>query len=569
MIDAIRRIWVQQPVRSFATYIALAVTVASICILLASTVLFQNLELLTLDMLFRLRGSRVSASSSNIVIVEVTPSDLQKVGRWPWPRTWLAGMVTSLKQLGAKEVLLDFLISEPSVPADDDALANAIKEAGNVYLPYGYTTGDFDFNKAFLPLEKIRPHLKGMGAVNVFADHDGKVRRIPLFHFQDYQLYKNIVLQISQDHLAMQIKSISSTQLVLANETSKVAIPLVAGNALLINWQGKWKETFQHYSFLDVLDGAKAMAQGMKPTVDLSGIKNSLCIVAVTALGLYDTRPNALEAQYYGSGFLATALVNILDQDFLKVVPTWGNILLIYLFALIPPFYVFGEKSSREIFMILFVLAALVVMYFLFMNNIVMNFSLPFIALGGSYVIVSAYHSARINTEKKNLLALATIDDLTSLFNVRYFKEILKNACWEAQRDPNQAFYLILSDIDFFKQLNDRYGHQAGDYIIAQVAKTLKTLVRVGDVTARYGGDEMILLLRATASSNAQAVAEKIRANIESLELRWDNQRLPVTVSLGMACFDPKQDNEMTIVKRADDALFLAKKQGKNQVVTL
>ncbi len=568
MINAIQKLWGRQSARYLIVYITLGIIVASLCILLARSVLFKNLELLTLDMLFQLRGPRVTASTESIVIVEVTTDDLQKMGHWPWPRSRMAGLVEDLKRLGARGILLDFLFSEPTSSSEDDALAKAIENAGNVYLPFGYATTDVTFRKSFVPIEKFRRHIKGMGAVNVFVDSDGKIRRIPLFYFDGSQLENNIVLEIAKDHFRMQTHQITSDQLLLANDRQKIAVPLVGENMMLLNWHGKARDTFRHYSFGDVFDAARASEKGGSFAMDGPRIKNSFCIVAITALGLYDTRANSIESECSGSIFLATALANIFDQDFLKIMPVWLNIFVIYLFAMIPAFYVSAERFSRDILMALFVFGALAVMYFLFINNIIINFSIPIIAFTGSYITVSAYHSAKSNMERRHLMALATTDGLSGLFNIRYFNEILKNVCWEAEKDPGQDFYLILCDIDSFKQLNDNFGHQAGDYVIRQVSQTIKNLVRSGDVIARYGGDEIIILLRGDSGFNARAVVEKIRVNIENLNLKWEARHLPVAMSFGMAKFNPREDTPAIIIKRTDSALLSAKSQGKNRVVS-
>ncbi len=559
-------IWKKKPAGSLITYISLGIIAASICILLSSTILFQNLEFLAFDLLFCSRGFQKSPNLEKIVVVQVTGEDLRKIGRWPWPRRSIGEMINALKQLGASQILLDFLYSEPSTREDDDALASAIEKAGNVYLPFVHTPDDLNFSKGLFPVEKLRLYAKGTGAVDVFIDNDGKIRAIPLVYFNDTRIYKSVVLQMVEDRFAMRIKEITSTSVTLANADYQIKIPL-RKNAMVLNWQGKWRETFKQYSFSDIWDGLEAIKQGAKPRVDLSRIKDSVVIVAATALGLYDTRPNALESQYPGAGIIATALVNIFDQSYLRIIPEWLSIFIIFFFAMIPPLYVFFERFSRHGLIVIFIIAAIIFMYVFFINNVVVNLTVAFIAFMASYLMVSAYYSAKIAIDRKNLMELSTIDGLTGLFNIRYFKEVLKNSCWEAQKDSNKIFYLILCDIDFFKRINDHYGHQAGDYVIESVAKTLKHLIRTGDVSARYGGDEMIILLRALSDAGAKMVAEKIRSNIENLNLTWNGQPLAVSVSLGMARFDPSVDTQATVIKKTDDALLSAKKEGKNRVV--
>ncbi len=565
-VQFIRRSWEKRD-RLLFSYMCMSVMVASMCIFLSGTVLFTNLELVTVDLLFQLRPSHASPASKKLVIVEVTADDLQRNGRWPWSRTWSGDLLNDLKDLGAKEILLDFFLSEPSTPSEDNALASAIEKAGNVYLPYVYSSTSL--RRVLQPIDLIRQHAKGTGAANVYTDKDGKIRRIPLIYFYGDQMDKSIILQIAEAYLDAKTTKISPYTLTLANEQKTRTIYLTEGNKMLLNWQGKWKDTFRHYSFFDVYDGVRELRGGRTSHIDLSAIKDSVVVVAVTAFGIYDTRPNSLEPEYPGAGIIATGISNIIDENFLRVVPNWLNIMIIYLFALIPPFYILIEKFYRDILMILFVAVSVAVTYILFTRNIVMNFSLPFIALTISYVIISAFHFARVILEKRNLVTLATTDELTGLYNIRYFKEILKTECADAKRDPNHKFYLILCDIDNFKTLNDQHGHQAGDYLIENVAKTIKHSIRAADVAARYGGDEMIVLLRAINLTNACIVAEKIRTNIEHMGLKWGQYDLKITVSVGGACFDPAQDNEAAIIKKADSALYLAKNGGRNQTALI
>lgn len=557
--------WPKLHLPPIATYFGISILIASLLILSANTVFLRNLELLTLDLLFQFRPARPTAST-NIVIIEATAEDLQRYGRWPWPRRMLGELITDLKMLGAKTIVLDLLASEPSTPADDNAMARAIEQAGNVYMPYGFTTNDYNYEKGVFSIPQLREKIKGTGSVNLHFEGDGKIRRVPLFFIGNGQLYSSLILQLVLDYEQARVKSVSPDALVLSGPGKDITIPLT-GNSLILNWRGKWKDTFPRYSVSDIWMGLEKISRRMPPDRDLGRIKNSISIVAVTAHGLYDTRPNALESQYPGSGIIATALTGILERDFLKLAPEWLNLFVVYLFALVPLFYIFNEKFSRYIFMTGFILGGIVLAYFIFLNNYILNFSLPFVTLMASYIAVSAFHEARISLDRKNLLALATTDGLTGLYNIRYFREILKAACLEAAKDPANSFYLVLCDIDHFKGLNDRYGHQAGDYALQNVSHALKSSVRANDVTARYGGDEMILLLRTTSETNALNVAEKIRNRVENLNLRFNQQPLPVTVSIGVARFDPARSTESSTIQKTDHALLKAKKEGRNRVV--
>ena len=124
-----------------------------------------------------------------------------------------------------------------------------------------------------------------------------------------------------------------------------------------------------------------------------------------------------------------------------------------------------------------------------------------------------------------------------------------------------------MSDVDHFKHFNDTYGHQVGDLVLREVAEGLKACVRSSDVVARYGGEEMIVLLRGASLENGLVVAEKLRKSVEGRVVKDENNTYQVTVSLGVATFRAA-DTEESVIKRADAGLYKAKNAGRNQVAT-
>ena len=170
---------------------------------------------------------------------------------------------------------------------------------------------------------------------------------------------------------------------------------------------------------------------------------------------------------------------------------------------------------------------------------------------------------------EKKLSQLARIDDLTGILNRRGFEEEFHRE-WSRAIIYRSFFSLIMIDIDDFKMYNDTYGHVEGDKCLIQVAKTFeKSLRRPFDEVARYGGEEFVVLLPETDENGALLVAENIRKSIEALKIK--NQEAPVlghvTVSLGVITTIPRigQDKE-ELLHRADQALYQAKDNGKNQV---
>ena len=146
---------------------------------------------------------------------------------------------------------------------------------------------------------------------------------------------------------------------------------------------------------------------------------------------------------------------------------------------------------------------------------------------------------------------------------------LLKTECLMAKASPEKQFAVVMTDVDHFKKFNDTYGHAIGDLVLRSLAKMMQSSVRASDVVARYGGEELIILLRGASLDNAMGIAEKVRANIEAMVMESDKgDKYQCTISLGVAYFNV-QDDENTVVKRADDGLYKAKESGRNKVETL
>ncbi|WP_165312576.1 GGDEF domain-containing protein [Vibrio ziniensis] len=170
-----------------------------------------------------------------------------------------------------------------------------------------------------------------------------------------------------------------------------------------------------------------------------------------------------------------------------------------------------------------------------------------------------------IKASQEELKQQASTDPLTQLYNRRHF-HLTAGREYAHALLSHEPMSVIICDIDWFKQINDQYGHTVGDKVIVEVANTLKKVARKRDIAARYGGEEYILLLPNTDIVEARICAERIRREVAELKpFETDEQRLSVTISLGVAAVSLKQPLEKSI-KLADDALYRAKSSGRNQV---
>jgi diguanylate cyclase (GGDEF)-like protein len=163
----------------------------------------------------------------------------------------------------------------------------------------------------------------------------------------------------------------------------------------------------------------------------------------------------------------------------------------------------------------------------------------------------------------RKALKAAHTDPLTQLLNRRALLENLRRECILSRRQDS-PLSLILVDLDHFKLVNDSYGHDQGDLLLASVAETLKSSVRTSDLVYRLGGEEFVILLSSTPVSGASLLAERIRIKLESLT-DPDLKGLPVTASFGVATHR-KDESATQLLKRADRAMYMAKMMGRNRL---
>jgi diguanylate cyclase (GGDEF)-like protein/PAS domain S-box-containing protein len=171
------------------------------------------------------------------------------------------------------------------------------------------------------------------------------------------------------------------------------------------------------------------------------------------------------------------------------------------------------------------------------------------------------YHR-ELEEANDQLRRLAVTDELTGLRNRRAFEERLVMEFSMARRRRRELSVLLI-DVDDFKMINDRFGHAAGDEVLRRLGMVLRTTVRLPDLPARYGGEEFVVLLPESGEESAMGLARRLMDRVAAEE--WDNE--PLTVSIGMASMNTSLENGYQLVELADDALYAAKRAGKNRVM--
>ncbi|MEJ2096602.1 MAG: GGDEF domain-containing protein [Deltaproteobacteria bacterium] len=158
------------------------------------------------------------------------------------------------------------------------------------------------------------------------------------------------------------------------------------------------------------------------------------------------------------------------------------------------------------------------------------------------------------------------IDGLTGLLNRQALEATLNNEYNRAKRHHKNLSFIFF-DLDHFKKVNDKYGHLAGDEALKQVAKIITIEKRLEDTAARYGGEEMVLILPETSKANAYTLAERIRVKVEETTISWHGRTFDLTISGGISSYPLEASDPVSLVDKADEALQRAKQSGKNMVL--
>lgn len=191
----------------------------------------------------------------------------------------------------------------------------------------------------------------------------------------------------------------------------------------------------------------------------------------------------------------------------------------------------------------------------------------------GSLILIRDVTAETNLQDKYKTTAIKSITDpLTGLFTRGYFEDYLNlqlkamSAMGQVTEEEMPKLSIIMIDIDFFKSVNDKFGHQAGDHILKTVAATMKKEFRKTDIACRYGGEEFLVILPGAGLKDAGTAANKVRRAIESLEIVFENNKIPVTISCGVGTLDYPRENYNDTIARADLALYQSKKTGRNRV---
>lgn len=578
----------------------------------------KSLEEKTFDIRQRIISKNKHASDEIIIISVDDPSYeylIETFGDWPIPRHIYAEIIDYVQSQQPKYVAFDmiFIKSLNRIPGSDAKLAAAFKKYSNTYTALNFDDYEKEMRKPPILDEKFKTNLVNnsptitplkftnsriimdsllqatdkLGHINMTKSDDGVIRSIPLVVYyprynpdnykemqNEYYLYMTVKLAIDylnkyENANISKIEISPENKLILGNRK----IPLTNDAKAILNWYGqsgmKDKTAFKYITLWQVLQSMQAKKQGQKPVLPDDVFKDKIVYIGTSIVSLSDIRTVPTAENFPGVEIHATLLNNILDNNLIHKAAFPYNLFICFIIALASGYTVFKIRSvlcSLILFSVLIGAYIFFTIYSMEKYNvwiwIIIPIAIAVFTYAACYIIKYLLKSRDFEYTYK----LATTDGLTELYNHRFFQEQIRNYIKQSEKNQNN-FSLILIDIDFFKKFNDKYGHQAGDAVLKQVAATLKKNTRAGDFVCRYGGEEMTILLNNISSDIAIKTAQKICDAVASRKYKLSPEvEVNVTISLGVATYPENGTTPENLIEYADKCLYYAKENGRNQV---
>ena len=537
--------------------------------------------------------------NKDIVVLAVDDASLEslweKFGEWPIPRNVYGDLINYLELQKPQSIIFDLMFIK-SIRATADAdkyLAETMNKYNNIYtamnlddhpsslrLPIDLpdrlalnieNDSNVDFSQK--SYKNCRPIMSSLidgkvniGMTNVQRASDGILREItPIMMYKD-KYYPYLSFKAGADYIEQK----NAKDFVIdANSNLKVfdtKIPLTKDGNAILNWYGPSGT----HTIIPMYEEINAMTGTNKNLNTKFDFKDKVIIIGTTATALQDNKSVPIQNIIYpGVEVHATFFNNMLDNNFIRKTDAFTDIIIITSVIAIVGAIVTLSTSTlfASLSTILFGIAYLFISYYLMeLYNLWIPVVMPVISIMAAFALSFLAKYLLKARDFEYQYKLATIDGLTELYNHRYFQDTLRKQIDIARR-YNQAFSLIIIDIDFFKKFNDTYGHQAGDAVLRQVAKILKNNSRATDYVCRYGGEEMTIILPNTSAEDALFNANRICKAVADTPFHLTPvDKVNVTISLGVSTFPDNAQTPQDLIEWADKGLYYAKEHGRNQV---
>lgn len=489
---------------------------------------FDGFEYSTLD--FRYRARPQEPINENIVIIEIDNNSIEKLGKWPFLRNYHALLVKILKTMGAKTIVFDMIFSDTQ--KGDDEFAEAARSSEAVFLPYV-----FDFNKDNPDktclyakeygegvIENLRNAAKGTGFINVIADIDGKIRAIPFFAKYKDVYYPHIAARVALNDMGYNFETAKIIPGKALVASGNFVIPLEKYSSLMINYPGVWKNTFRHYSYVDVIQSYLSAMTGQNPVMDLSKLKNAVCFVGVTAEPYLDAQASPLELAYPSAGIHASVYNGIIQKRFITRFNKWWNLFILIL-TWLSTIHITGKIKKRFApLSVLFIMTGYLFVSVVFFNfwRIWIDVFYPLITIAVVYVVF---------TFKNYMTEIRAREIIEKELNIA--------------KDIQQSFLPKelpkVGGIDVSVRMISA-GQVGGDlYDVMQIGKN-KLGVMIGDVSGK-GVPAALYMARVVSLFKTFAKEETAVEVLEKLNKRLIGNPTNLFVTLTYMIFDAKENN--------------------------
>ncbi|POZ62709.1 CHASE2 domain-containing protein [Chromobacterium alticapitis] len=482
---------------------------------------------------------------SALTVIAIDEKSLAELGRWPWPRVLHAQLLDKLRQ--ARAVGLDIALIEPSQHADTDRqLAEAIRRNGRVAGPVFPELSGRELVEA-RPMPQLADAMAALGHTDFELDADGIIRRVYLragLNQARYDSFAGALATLASGRPASHPASAAPMENAAWLRAQPAMVPFAKG-----------PRPYQLISYADALNRL--------PAASFAG---RIVLIGATATGLGDVHATPLSANNRGlSGVEINAFLlhGMLENLLAKPLdPIWQALLCALLLGL-ADWRLSLLRSARRLLTAYFAAS----LSLLLASAAALYLGRIWPGGGVAALLLALAGCLRYAVRQTRLNALALTDGLTGLANRRSFDEAFA-AELASHRRRRKPLALLIVDLDNFKGYNDRYGHYAGDDVLRRTAETLRRcFARKGEMPARLGGEEFGILLAERSEREALAAAERFRQSLEALALpHAANPPERVTCSIGVVSRVPAEDSARQIFEDADQALYLAKENGRNQV---
>jgi len=521
-----------------------------LCVIYASWIAgldqVQIANLKVLDAFFHLSSKfdPLPKAGQNVVLIDVDDRSLSEVAiRWPWPRSVIAEIINKISANSPAAICVDLVFAGKSVnPAEDSALIDSLKGAGNVYAAAFFGSD----GKYVIPEEALALGLKDFGFVNKPRDIDNTIRRMRPYFLSESG-------EIIDYSLSLKVAGAATNS---SPANISISVPLLKDGTAYIKFFGS----------LDKFYSIPAW-KVLKDAVDLSILKNKLVFFGVTSESFHDTYHTPLGIMP-GMVIDLNETLTYINRSFFRYAGNEMNSIILFIFVLIA---VFGGLRLSILSGIALTTCEILVLLslglFLFLQGIIIDPVGPILFMVASTILLHSTRYVVLIVENMVLRKEAVTDGLTGLYLYRYFELQLRREL-ESAFHIHKNLALVIYDIDHFKRVNDTYGHEFGNVVLKAIAKSLKDRSRKANIIARYGGEEFCIIIPGMKRDDTIKYAERLRDMISHLKFTTDKgEVVKLTMSAGIVTIeDVSSQNPGDFVKAADSALYRSKNDGRDRI---